>query len=281
MPRARRPSKTLVAAEALAVLARLAHNGAYATAMDPTDKAAGGCAIYSPRNGFADPVSHASRPAIEHGIRKGWIALDASGISWRISAVGLRALRTAKSGGGNMGRPPSRQHSAAIRDRSRNEGALAWLRQRKDRDGRSLVTEVQFNAGERLATDFWQAQLSPRVTANWSAMAPVHRLRRATPGLGVDMKDAVVAARQRFQRALEAVGPELAGVLVDVCCHDMGLEASGDASGWPQRAAKVVLDLALTRLARHYGLLAPERPAANRLRHWGDADYRPTLESWR
>jgi hypothetical protein len=43
----------------------------------------------------------------------------------------------------------------------------------------------------------------------------------------------------------------------------------------------VVLDLALTRLARHYGLLAPERPAASRLRHWGDADYRPTLETWR
>jgi hypothetical protein len=166
-------------------------------------------------------------------------------------------------------------------NRPATEGALAWLRRRKDRDGRALITEVQFNAGEKLAADFWHAQLSPKVTASWSAMAPVHRLRRATPGLGVDMRDAVVAARQRFQRALEAVGPELAGILVDVCCHDMGLEASGHASGWPQRAAKVVLDLALTRLARHYGLLAPERPAAARLRHWGDADYRPTLGAWR
>ena len=137
---------------------------------------------------------------------------------------------------------------------------MAWLRSRKDKDGRPLITEVQFNAGEKLAADFWHAQLSPRVTANWSAMAPVHRLRRATPGVGVDMRDAVVAARQRFQRALEAVGPELAGILVDVCCHDMGLEVSGHASGWPQRAAKVVLDLALTRLARHYGLLAPGAP---------------------
>ena len=161
------------------------------------------------------------------------------------------------------------------------EGALAWLRRRKDKDGRALITEVQFNAGEKLAADFWHAQLSPKVTASWSAMAPVNRLRRAAPGFGVDMRDDVVAARQRFHRALEAVGPELAGILVDVCCHDMGLEASGQASGWPQRAAKVVLDLALTRLARHYGLLAPERPAAARLRHWGDADYRPTLGAWR
>ena len=111
------------------------------------------------------------------------------------------------------------------------EGALAWLRRRKDKDGRALITEMQFNAGEKLAADFWHAQLSPKVTASWSAMAPIHRLRRATPGLGVDMRDAVVAARERFQRALEAVGPELAGILVDVCCHDMGLEASGHAVG--------------------------------------------------
>jgi hypothetical protein len=249
--------------------------------VNPGGEAASGCSIYSPRSGFAAPVSHASQPAIEHGIQKGWLTADASGASWRISPAGLRALRAAKSGGSTIGRSSSRQHSNAIRNRSGNEGALAWLRQRKDKDGRPLITEVQFNAGEKLAADFWQAQLSPRVTASWSALAPVHRMRRATPGLGVDMRDAVVAARQRFQRALEAVGPELAGILVDVCCHDMGLEASGDASGWPQRAAKVVLDLALTRLARHYGMLAPERPAASRLRHWGDADYRPTLESWR
>jgi hypothetical protein len=66
-----------------------------------------------------------------------------------------------------------------------------------------------------------------------------------------------------------------------VCCFETGLEASGRTAGWPRGAARVVLDLALTRLARHYGLVAPERPAAARLRHWGDADYRPTIERWR
>jgi hypothetical protein len=42
----------------------------------------------------------------------------------------------------------------------------------------------------------------------------------------------------------------------------------------------VVLDVALTTLARHYGLIPPERPLPARLRHWGDADYRPTLDEW-
>jgi hypothetical protein len=78
------------------------------------------------------------------------------------------------------------------------------------------------------------------------------------------------------------VGPELAGILVEVCCHDVGLETAGRTQGWPQRAAKVVLQLALTRLARHYGLLAPQpRPGDHRLRHWGSEDYRPDLDAWR
>ena len=95
------------------------------------------------------------------------------------------------------------------------------------------------------------------------------------------MSGAIVVARQRFFSALDAVGPELSRILVHVCCHEVGLEEIEEAAGWPQRTARVVLDLGLTQLARHYGLLAPERPTAGRLRHWGEADYRPSLAGWR
>lgn len=278
MSRSKRAGKALVSGEALAVLASLASRGAYAAAAGLPDKPADTFAIYVADNGFAEPVSVASRSAMAHGLRKGWLVPNESGVRLRISAAGLRALRarieTAPAASSDRGEADSSGRTAA-------EGALLWLRNRKDKEGRPLITEVQFNAGEKLAADFWHAQMSPRVTANWSAITPGRRLRRATPGIGVDMRDAVVAARQRFQRALEAVGPELAGILVDVCCHDVGLEVSGHAAGWPRRAAKVVLDLALTRLARHYGMIAPEPPLAGRLRHWGDADFRPTLETWR
>jgi hypothetical protein len=120
------------------------------------------------------------------------------------------------------------------------------------------------------------------VTADWSASANGRRTRRAAPGVGVEMGDHVIAARQRVDRALAAVGPELAGILVSVCCHEQGLEVAERAQGWPARSGKVVLQLALTSLARHFGLIAPEPSrAALRVRHWGSEDYRPDLAAWR
>jgi hypothetical protein len=163
----------------------------------------------------------------------------------------------------------------------RREGTLRWLARRNDKDGRPLLSATQVEAGERLARDYWQAQLEPRVTANWSAAAPTERRRRATPGFGVEMSDTAVAARQRFHRAFDAIGPDLGGLIFDVCCHDIGLAAAEHMRGWPLRSAKVVLDVALTALARHYGLIAPERRWDSRPRHWGDTDYRPSLERWR
>ena len=43
------------------------------------------------------------------------------------------------------------------------------------------------------------------------------------------------------------------------------------------------LQIALTRLAKHYGLISSEtqKPARRGLRHWGSEDYRPTLDAWR
>jgi hypothetical protein len=177
---------------------------------------------------------------------------------------------------GLAGRP------AATPGGGRQECPLQWLRRRKDKDGRPLISEAQFTAGERLATDYWRAQLTPRVTANWSASATSRRERRAGPGAGIELADSVVAARERVARALRAVGPELASVLVDVCCLEMGLQAAGRENAWPQRTTRIVLDLALKSLARHYGLIPPEpSPGASRLRHWGEEGYRPTLDAWR
>ena len=162
------------------------------------------------------------------------------------------------------------------------ESPLGWLKSRKDRNGRPLISAEQFAAGERLRADYWFAHLSPRVTANWSQPAPSSRLRRGAPASAASLRDGVLAAKERVMRALMAVGPEVSGILVDICCELKGLEEAEKENGWPQRAGKVVLQIALTRLARHYGLIGNEERRAPRrgLRHWGAPDYRPTLDAW-
>ncbi|KQN19612.1 hypothetical protein ASE86_12835 [Sphingomonas sp. Leaf33] len=122
------------------------------------------------------------------------------------------------------------------------ESPLTWLRARGHVDAR------QFEAGERLRGDFETASLGPRVTMRWDAMP------RSGGGDGLDPTLAQVAAKRRFDAAMAAVGPGLSDVLWRVVCAHEGLAAAEKGLGWPARAGKLVLGLALDRLADHYGL---------------------------
>ena len=145
-----------------------------------------------------------------------------------------------------------------------SESPLAWLASRKGRDGRALIGQDQFIAGERLRADFTRGHLSPRVTSSWSGIGRT----RGGGGAG-EMTDLIVASRQSVRSALEACGPEFAGLLMDVCCFLRGLEDIERERGWPSRSAKVVLQLALDRLARHYGFRTlAQRDGVARIRTW-------------
>jgi hypothetical protein len=130
------------------------------------------------------------------------------------------------------------------------ESPLAWLARRKGRDGRALIEPVQLLAGERLRAEFTRAHLMPRITSNWSASAATGP-RGASPA---SFTETVIGARQRVRAALDAAGQEFSGLLVDVCCFLKRLEEVERERSWPPRSAKVVLQLGLDRLARHYGL---------------------------
>ena len=278
-----------VEAETVASLSRLARKGAYAVPADAAAEAEGEMhyAVYSSRNGYARPFASISAAVIADARGRGWLDGGENGKRFQLSAAGARALRRARSG---QGAPkPCRSEPRAPVPRppatagATPEGPLAWLRRRKDKDGRPLISDAQFTAGERLRSDYWHGQLMPRVTADWSTPAAGKRTRRAAPGAGTQISDGAMAARERVHRAKCAVGPELWSILVDVCCHEMGLQAAGREQSWPERATKIVLDLALTRLARHYGLISPEAtpPGASRVRHWGEDGYKPGLDAWR
>ena len=149
-----------------------------------------------------------------------------------------------------------------------SESPLAWLARRKGRDGRTLIDATQFMAGERLRADFTRAQMSPRVTSNWEGGSG--RAKSFSPA---EMTDVVVAARQRVQQAMRSAGPEFSGILLDVCCFLRGLEDVERARGWPARSAKIVLQLGLDRLSRHYGYANEVRGHASRaIVAWADGE---------
>jgi len=157
------------------------------------------------------------------------------------------------------------------------ESPLAWLARRKGPDGRPFISPLQLAAGERLRADFTRAGLTPRVTANW--VAPVAHGRRGGGEAAASFTDLVMAAKERLARTLEAAGPEFSGLLLDVCCFLKGLEAVERERRWPPRAARIVLTLALDRLARHYGIEVEARgPNRATLRSWQAEGARPTMD---
>ena len=146
------------------------------------------------------------------------------------------------------------------------ESPLAWLARRRGRNGRALIEPHQFQAGERLRADFTRAHMMPRTTSNWSS--PIASGRRGGERAG-GFTETMIAARQRVHQALDAAGPKFAGLLIDVCCFLKGLDDIERERAWPSRSAKVVLQLALDRLARHYGYASQVRgPAHAAIRTW-------------
>lgn len=136
-------------------------------------------------------------------------------------------------------RPGARGRSVTV---NLAESPLAWLA------ARGLLDARQVEAGERLRADYERSSIAPSVTMRWAA--------RVDGGGhdGLDPTTAQLAARRRFDAAIAATGPGLADMLWRVVCANEALPVAEKAMGWPARAGRVVLTLALDRLADHYRL---------------------------
>jgi Domain of unknown function (DUF6456) len=150
------------------------------------------------------------------------------------------------------------------------ESPIDYLASRKDKKGIALLGKVEWSAGDRLRSDFTRANMLPAIGMRWGE--PIRGSGGA--GGGVNQTDAAIAARIRVNKALQAVGPEFSGLLIDVCCFLKGLEQVEAERGWPQRSAKIMLRAGLSILARHY---SPPSKASAKIRTWAPDDYRASL----
>ena len=119
----------------------------------------------------------------------------------------------------------------------------------------------------------------PRLGANWDAS--VSSGRRTEHDLA-ELTDAALAGPPAGRRAIEAVGPELSGVLIDVCCFLKGIEVVEIGA---RLAGSIGQDRVEDRAWRAEPPLRilPHRPPSRQSRralHW-EADRTPTKISVR
>ena len=121
------------------------------------------------------------------------------------------------------------------------ESPLSWLH------AHGHLEERLFDAGERLRADYEYAQLGPSVTMRWD---PVRS--KSTGDQGLTQTERQLTARQRFHDALSHAGKGLEDILWRVVCAGESLPVAEKALQWPSRSGKLVLKLALDRVADFY-----------------------------
>jgi hypothetical protein len=87
---------------------------------------------------------------------------------------------------------------------------------------------------------------------SWDNM-PMSRNRRAAPS-PLSQSERVLAAKSRFDDAILALGGDLSDIAWRVICAGEGIPVAERGMGWPARSGKLVLRIALDRLAQHYRL---------------------------
>ena len=121
------------------------------------------------------------------------------------------------------------------------ESPLTWLHARGHLDDRL------FDAGERLRADYERASLGPSVTMSWD---PVRIKGGGDAGLSPTERQ--IAAKSRFDGAMNAAGSGLSDILWRVACGCESLPDAEKGLSWPARSGKLVLKLALERVADFY-----------------------------
>ncbi len=72
--------------------------------------------------------------------------------------------------------------------------------------------------------------------------------------------------------------PKFADILIEICCFLRGVEDSETKFGWPRRSGKLVLQLALSALARHYDGQSGNRDQTQMpFNFWAQENYKPTI----
>jgi len=122
------------------------------------------------------------------------------------------------------------------------ESPLTWLH------ARGHLTDREYDAGERLRADWETAQLAPNMSMRWEPVVT----RGSRHDRDLNPTERQIAAKARFDGALAVAGKGLADILWRVVCAGESLPVAEKSLEWPARSGKLVLKLALDRVAEFY-----------------------------
>lgn len=257
--------------ETLTVLRRLCETGAFLALAKDLEQGA----ILRTRNGQEPTrIGVVSRDLAKNLVLRDWITCtkkgrvmiynvtDAGRASLRRAILGGDAKSTPNNGFAEAQSPFAGQHrefgDRNIMDRddqkprkmrvNLRESPLTILARKKERDGKLFLTPELLQAGERLREDFELAQLGQRVTQNWERFLTVSD----TSNFGSGGAGGSSSAQARLHAALTFLGPGLGDIALRCCCFLEGLETAEKRMNWAARSGKIVLRIALQRLALHY-----------------------------
>ena len=263
------PENNIVEAEARRILRRLCEPQACLAIAPQMDKAV---VVREMPDERTIRTAVLDRAVAEAFVVKDWIELRGNGkiARYGISSAGRAALKrllaqsdSARQGMAEAAAPFSDQHrdweersvkqgEAKVSKRIRYnalESPLSAIARRKDKAGQPFLATELVAAGERLREDFELAQMGPKVAQNWHNFLTGGARGGFNEG---SIGNGPEAARDRVGEALADLGPGLGDVALRVCCFLEGMEQAEKRMGWAARSGKIVLKIALQRLARHY-----------------------------
>lgn len=132
------------------------------------------------------------------------------------------------------------------------------------------LKERHLYAGQRLFKNFLNANLQPNITMDWNKLNSVkqnHYMGKKESGFSENN----YIARTKLYDSLKHVGEEFSAILVEICIFGNGLEATEKTMNWPARSGKLLLTLALDKLADFYGMDQDEKEV-NKYLYWAKSE---------
>ena len=138
----------------------------------------------------------------------------------------------------------------------------------------AFMQQHHLEAASRFQRLVETAQMRQRTTMSYDPTRASTKSGDVAGG-GIDLSDSAIDAREALNACLKALPSDCAGIVMDVCGLQKGLQLIETERRWPRRSAKLILRVGLEQVANHFGLMPVATGVSNsKSLHWMEPDAR-------